>query len=116
MKDNRLFKRLVVTGTIAWIILFGVIPTLMLTGVSFLTRDPDDLISPVFSVESYARLLDPHLGSMLLDSFFMAGMATLICLLVGYRITSYNVCYTKLLRGRSSWRKRVGGSGHRHRG
>jgi len=84
MKDNRLFKRLVVTGTIAWIILFGVIPTLMLTGVSFLTRDPDDLISPVFSVESYARLLDPHLASMLLDSFFMAGMATLMCLLFGY--------------------------------
>jgi len=84
MRDNRLFKRLVIGGTLGWIAIFGAAPFLLLTGVSFLTRDPDDLISPVLTVGNYLRLFDPALGTMLLTSMAMAGMATLLCLLVGY--------------------------------
>ena len=84
MRDNRLFKRLVVSGTLAWIALFGAVPFLMLTGVSFLTRHPSDLIDPTPTLDSYLRLFDPALGSMLLSSVGMAAMATLLCLLVGY--------------------------------
>ena len=84
MRDNRLFKRLVIGGTLFWIVLFGVVPTVMLTAVSLMTRDADTLVLPAFSLENYARLLDPSLGSMLLHSLFMAAMATVLCLLVGY--------------------------------
>ena len=84
MRDNRLFKRLVICGSVGWIVLFGAVPTLMLTGVSFLKRHPDDLIEPVFSLDSYIRLLDPALGTMLANSLLMAAMATVLCLLVGY--------------------------------
>lgn len=84
MKDNRLFKRFVIGGVICWMIVFGAVPTLMLTGVSFLQRHPDDLIAPVFTLESYQRLLEPALGFMVLESLFMAAAATALCLLIGY--------------------------------
>ncbi|BCS87499.1 spermidine/putrescine ABC transporter permease PotB [Pseudodesulfovibrio sediminis] len=84
MKDNRLFKRFVIGGTVGWIMLFGIIPTLMLTGASFLQRDPSELIRPVFSLESYVRLFAPALGSMIFKSLLMAAMATVLCLFIGY--------------------------------
>jgi spermidine/putrescine transport system permease protein len=83
MKDS-LFKRLVVTGVLGWLVLFGAVPTLMLLAVSFLQRDPDSLISPSFSLSSYLELLQPALGSMLAESMVMAATATLLCLLIGY--------------------------------
>lgn len=84
MRNSCLFKRLVIGGFLGWMTLFGVIPTLMLVGVSFLRRHPDDLIEPVLSLESYLRLFEPELGSMLFHSMLMATTATLLCLLIGY--------------------------------
>lgn len=84
MKDSRLFKRFVIGGVIGWMTVFGAVPTLMLVGVSFLRRHPDDLVEPVFTFGNYLRLFEPALGSMLFKSLFMAGMATVLCLLVGY--------------------------------
>jgi spermidine/putrescine transport system permease protein len=83
MKDS-LFKRLVVTGVLGWMVLFGAVPTLMLLAVSFLSRDPDSLVRPVLSLASYRALLQPALGSMLAESMAMAATATLLCLLIGY--------------------------------
>lgn len=99
MKDNRLFKRLTITGSIAWIALFGVVPTLMLAGVSFLSRHKDDLIEPTFTVGNYARLLDPAVATMLGHSLVMAAMATALCLLVGYPF-AYIVARTDKRRSR----------------
>lgn len=84
MKDSRLFKRFVICGVLGWIALFGAIPTLMLTGVSFLRRHPDDLIETAFSLDNYIRLFEPALGSMVIQSLLMAATATALCLLIGY--------------------------------
>lgn len=37
-----------------------------------------------FTLDNYARLLDPLYGKVLLHSFYMAIVATLICLVLGY--------------------------------
>ncbi|WP_319542208.1 spermidine/putrescine ABC transporter permease PotB [uncultured Pseudodesulfovibrio sp.] len=84
MKDNRIFRRLVIGGTLAWIALFGAIPTFMLVGVSFLKRHPSDLIEQTFNFDSYLRLSDPVIGSMVIKSLGMAATATFLCLLLGY--------------------------------
>ncbi|WP_316897622.1 spermidine/putrescine ABC transporter permease PotB [Pseudodesulfovibrio indicus] len=84
MRDNNLFKRLVIGGVLGWMVLFGAVPSLMLLGVSFLKRHPDNLIEPVFSLSSYLELLEPALGSMLFQSMLMAATATLLCLVIGY--------------------------------
>ncbi|MCJ2164556.1 MULTISPECIES: spermidine/putrescine ABC transporter permease PotB [unclassified Pseudodesulfovibrio] len=84
MKDNNLFQRLVLSGVLGWMALFGAVPALMLMGVSFLRRHPVDLIEPVFTLDNYVRLIEPALGSMLLKSLGMATTATLLCLIIGY--------------------------------
>lgn len=84
MKDNHFFKNLVIWGTIGWIAIFGAIPTLMLTGVSFLKSHTSNLIKPSFNLSSYIRLADPTIGSMVIKSLFMAATAMLLCLLIGY--------------------------------
>ncbi|BBT80420.1 spermidine/putrescine ABC transporter permease PotB [Aeromonas veronii] len=56
----------------------------MIIGVSFLTRDESELITPLFTLSNYGRLLDPLYFEVLLHSLWLALLATSICLLVGY--------------------------------
>ncbi|EJI1279842.1 spermidine/putrescine ABC transporter permease PotB [Vibrio vulnificus] len=74
----------IITLIVGWLVLFVLIPNLMIIGTSFLTRDEANLIEMTFTLDNYARLLDPLYVKVLLHSFYMAIIATLICLVVGY--------------------------------
>ncbi|RZR45125.1 spermidine/putrescine ABC transporter permease PotB [Vibrio vulnificus] len=74
----------IITLIVGWLVLFVLIPNLMIIGTSFLTRDEAKLIEMTFTLDNYARLLDPLYVKVLLHSFYMAIVATLICLVVGY--------------------------------
>lgn len=78
------FRNLAVSLIVGWLLLFVFLPNLMIIGTSFLTRDHASLISLVFSLDNYGRLFDPLYVQVLWHSVFMAGTATLLCLLVGY--------------------------------
>lgn len=56
----------------------------MIIVTSFLTRDDVDLISLTFTLDNYARLFDPLYLKVLTHSVYMASIATLVCLLIGY--------------------------------
>jgi spermidine/putrescine transport system permease protein len=56
----------------------------MIIGTSFLTRHESDLIEFTFTLDNYIRLADPLYAKVLLHSFYMAIVATVICLFVGY--------------------------------
>ncbi|MGY5832573.1 spermidine/putrescine ABC transporter permease PotB [Vibrio vulnificus] len=74
----------IITLIVGWLVLFVLIPNLMIIGTSFLTRDEANLIEMTFTLDNYTRLLDPLYVKVLLHSFYMAIVATLICLVVGY--------------------------------
>ncbi|HDY8126850.1 TPA: spermidine/putrescine ABC transporter permease PotB [Vibrio vulnificus] len=74
----------IITLIVGWLVLFVLIPNLMIIGTSFLTRDEANLIEMTFTLDNYVRLLDPLYVKVLLHSFYMAIVATLICLVVGY--------------------------------
>ncbi|HBC3535253.1 TPA: spermidine/putrescine ABC transporter permease PotB [Vibrio vulnificus] len=74
----------IITLIVGWLVLFVLIPNLMIIGTSFLTRNEANLIEMTFTLDNYARLLDPLYVKVLLHSFYMAIVATLICLVVGY--------------------------------
>ncbi|MDK2617888.1 spermidine/putrescine ABC transporter permease PotB [Vibrio vulnificus] len=74
----------IITLIVGWLVLFVLIPNLMIIGTSFLARDEANLIEMTFTLDNYARLLDPLYVKVLLHSFYMAIVATLICLVVGY--------------------------------
>ncbi|MHC6527263.1 MULTISPECIES: spermidine/putrescine ABC transporter permease PotB [unclassified Vibrio] len=69
---------------VGWLGLFVLIPNLMIIGTSFLTRDEANLIEMTFTLDNYVRLADPLYAKVLMHSFYMAIIATLICLVIGY--------------------------------
>ncbi|MEZ8020581.1 spermidine/putrescine ABC transporter permease PotB [Vibrio splendidus] len=68
----------------AWLVLFVMIPNIMIIGTSFLTRDEANLIEMTFTLDNYLRLADPLYFKVLMHSFYMAIVATLLCLIIGY--------------------------------
>ncbi|MDH5925449.1 spermidine/putrescine ABC transporter permease PotB [Vibrio tasmaniensis ZS-17] len=67
-----------------WLVLFVMIPNIMIIGTSFLTRDEANLIDMTFTLDNYVRLADPLYFKVLMHSFYMAIVATLLCLIIGY--------------------------------
>ncbi|MBE5179923.1 spermidine/putrescine ABC transporter permease PotB [Vibrio parahaemolyticus] len=74
----------IITLIVGWLILFVLVPNLMIIGTSFLTRDEANLIELTFTFDNYLRLLDPLYAKVLMHSFYMAIIATLLCLIIGY--------------------------------
>ena len=74
----------IITLIVGWLTLFVLVPNLMIIGTSFLTRDEANLIELSFTFDNYLRLLDPLYAKVLMHSFYMAIIATLLCLVIGY--------------------------------
>lgn len=68
----------------SWLVIFALAPNLLVMLTSIMTRDSSDFISLPITLHSYARLLDPLYLQVFLHSLWMAGITTLLCLLLGY--------------------------------
>ncbi|EHG7968465.1 spermidine/putrescine ABC transporter permease PotB [Salmonella enterica] len=84
MKNTSKFQNIVIVTIVGWLVLFVFLPNLMIIGTSFLTRDDARFVKMVFTLDNYARLLDPLHFEVLLHSLNMALIATLSCLVLGY--------------------------------
>ncbi|WP_298440131.1 spermidine/putrescine ABC transporter permease PotB [uncultured Ferrimonas sp.] len=84
MKANDKFKWVSLGLLTTWLVLFVLFPNLMVLVASFLTHDLKELVRPEFSLDSYAKLIDPLYAKVLGHSIYLAGITTLLCLLVGY--------------------------------
>jgi len=67
-----------------WLLIFALLPNILVIAVSFLTRDSSDFISLPVSIDSYVRMVDPLYFEVFVHSLWMAGITTVICLLLGY--------------------------------
>ena len=67
-----------------WLLIFALLPNILVIAVSFLTRDTSDFISLPVSIDSYLRIVDPLYFEVFIHSLWMAGLTTVICLLLGY--------------------------------
>lgn len=81
---TRKFQTFTVTIIFAWLIFFVLIPNLLVLITSFLTRDSSNLVEFTFSLGSYKRLIEPLYAQVLWNSLYMSGVATIICLFIGY--------------------------------
>ncbi|WP_296209368.1 spermidine/putrescine ABC transporter permease PotB [Psychrobacter sp. UBA3480] len=67
-----------------WLLIFALLPNTLVIAVSFLTRDSSAFISLPVSIDSYVRMIDPLYFEVFVHSLWMAGITTVICLLLGY--------------------------------
>lgn len=81
---NNKFQTVTVGVIFGWLIFFVLIPNLLVLFTSFMTKDSSNLIEFSFSLDGYSRLIDPLYSTVLWNSLYMAGIATFICLMIGY--------------------------------
>lgn len=85
MKRNPINLQNAIIGFIvSWLVVFVFVPNAMIILTSFLTRDEHNLIEFTFTLANYQRLIDPLYAKVVMHSFYMASVATLLCLLIGY--------------------------------
>lgn len=80
------FAWLLLAPLLVWLALFVVVPALLLLGCSFGERDEFGQVLWGFSLENYARLLDPVYLRIFLRSLGFAALTTVLCLLIGYPV------------------------------
>lgn len=84
MNNKFNLQKAIIVLIVFWLTLFVLLPNLMIIGTSFLTRDEANLIEMTFTLDNYVRLFDPLYAKVLAHSFYMAIIATLLCLVIGY--------------------------------
>ncbi|WPC72538.1 spermidine/putrescine ABC transporter permease PotB [Vibrio porteresiae] len=77
-------QKVIILTVVGWLALFVLVPNLMIIGTSFLTRDEANLLKFTFTFDNYLRLLDPLYAKVVAHSFYMAIIATILCLIIGY--------------------------------
>jgi len=84
MKTKINLQNAIISLIVGWLVVFVLLPNLMIIGTSFLTRDEANLIEMTFTLDNYLRLADPLYIKVLWHSFYMAIVATVLCLVIGY--------------------------------
>lgn len=82
-KDLR-FARILKLPMYLWTITFVLVALLYVVGLSFLTRGEVVGVTGDVTLANYLRLAGPEYLNVLLRSLRLAGMTTLICILIGY--------------------------------
>ena len=84
MNNKNSLKKAIIIFIFGWLTFFVLLPNIMIIGTSFLTRDEANLIELTFTFNNYIRLFDPLYVKVLSHSFYMAIIATVLCLIIGY--------------------------------
>lgn len=74
------------TPGLLWLSLFFLVPLLLMLGASVMPRGVYGGVEPGFTLEHYRRFLDPLYLQVLWRTTWWAGLATLICLLLGFPV------------------------------
>jgi spermidine/putrescine transport system permease protein len=69
---------------VAWLVIFAVIPQVLVLGASFLSTSKEGFLTLPMTLEQYRQLVDPVILGIVGRSLGLAGMVTLVCLIVGY--------------------------------
>lgn len=84
MKGDAGFKHFALTTVWVWLTLFALLPFCLVVGASFLGHSENALIQLPTTMRNYYQLYNPIYLRIFEKSFFVAGIATLFCLLLGY--------------------------------
>lgn len=84
MKNDTGFKYFSLSVIWVWLIIFALIPYGLVTLASFMSHDESHLIKLPFTFAHYAELHNTIYLKIFEKSFYLAGLCTLACLLLGY--------------------------------
>lgn len=84
MKKSSFFKRFTIGSSWLWLGAFAILPNIALLVVALLDRSSLGFFIPLLTLKNFAALFDPVFVKVLVDSFVLAFLATVMCLFMGY--------------------------------
>ncbi|MDR0453406.1 MAG: spermidine/putrescine ABC transporter permease PotB [Deferribacteraceae bacterium] len=84
MNESKIFRRITIGIIAFWLIVFVFFPNILVFAVSFLTRDEAHLIAFRITLENYLRIADPIYLRALANSFVMALVTTVCCIIIAF--------------------------------
>lgn len=84
MKTNNSFRSFSLTVVWVWLFLFALLPFCLVISASFMEHSPSQLLTPTATLANYQHLNNPIYIQIFEKSFLIAGVSTLLCLLLGY--------------------------------
>ncbi len=101
MKSDRLFKYTTIFIFLAWLLIFGVLPFLLILLVSLLSNDPNTTLTFHFTLSHYATIFQFDFLRIFIKSFSIAATCTILCLIIAYPfayfLANVNLRYKHLL-------------------
>lgn len=91
MSSQTVRSNLMALPAVAWLGLFMVVPCLIIFAYGFLTRGLYGGIEYTFTLENFQRVFDPLYARIFLTSVRIAGIATLLAILIAYP-AAYAIC------------------------
>lgn len=88
------FRRFSLSLIWIWLIIFALFPALLVLIASFLHKNPLSLVDLPLTWNNYKHLLNTAYLKIFLQSLYIAGTSTLLCLLIGYPF-AYLIAQTK---------------------
>ncbi|MDR1057132.1 MAG: ABC transporter permease subunit [Coxiellaceae bacterium] len=83
-KKSSFFKTFSISTIWLWLGIFAIAPIGLILITSFLTPDPNNILKFTPTLANYSALLNHAYISILLQSLYLAGSTTIICLVIGY--------------------------------
>jgi len=83
MNDGR-FKNSAISTIWLWLAIFALVPNILVLITSLMQQGDSELVRLQLTLGNYYELFDPIYLKVFLRSFYIAGLCTLICLLLGY--------------------------------
>jgi spermidine/putrescine transport system permease protein len=84
MKSDNYFRNFSVSLISSWLGLFALVAFLLVVFCSFMTPDAHELFIFKFTLKNYQALYSNLYLLVFLKSFYLAGVATLFCVILGY--------------------------------
>ena len=83
-RDSLVFKRFSLSIIWFWLLVFSLVPFALVTLTSFMGHNENQLFTLPFTLSNYTQLNNSIYLKIFQESFYVAGMCTVICLLLGY--------------------------------
>ncbi|MBX3709556.1 MAG: ABC transporter permease subunit [Gammaproteobacteria bacterium] len=84
MKHDNRFRNISLTITWIWLFLFALLPFCLAVAASFLSHSENNLIEMPVTLTNYQQLSNTVYLRIFEKSFFIAGLSTFLCLILGY--------------------------------
>ncbi len=90
LRENKVAQGLaLISPADLYLIIFMILPLILVTGLSFLSRGMYGDVEFRFNLSNYTRLLDPIYGKILLYSLGVGVGTTILCIILGYPLAYY---------------------------